>query len=582
MADSYTIESILAADCGATTTRVLLLDVVDDQYRFVAQGESPTTVAPPHNDIVVGVIQAIRQLESIVGRRLLGDDEKLIRPERSDGSGVDAFVATVSAAAPLRVVVAGLIPELSVASALRAIAQVPARVEGTIFLGEGSDPTAQIDLIRRVRPDVVVMVGGTEGGATNALGALADVVTMAGKLLERERRPELVFAGNVGARSMLADKASGLLDFYPVDNIRPTLNTEQPGPLVEELETLYGEHKMARLPGFGRLSAWSPVSVTPGSKAFGQSIRFVSEQYGLNVLGVNLGSSQTLLASAVDKNYTLAVGTGWGVGQGARQVFSDAAPGDVSRWILQEDAAVTDGIDAALTKALYPRAPATTLLELQAEQALAREALRMTKERAMPIWPTGTYRPYAELPPLWDLILLAGGYLTHQPNFGQAALMVLDALQPIGVCTLAADVLGLTEVFGAIGAVQPVAATQILERDGIVTLGSLVCPVGTAKEGEPVLRAKLTYPSKQVLNLEVTYGSIEVIPLPAGQKATLELRPSRQFDIGWGRSGRGAVAEVDGGALGVIIDARGRPLQVPQDEEVRRRLLQEWRWNIGY
>jgi hypothetical protein len=239
-------------------------------------------------------------------------------------------------------------------------------------------------------------------------------------------------------------------------------------------------------------------------------------------------------------------------------------------------------IDAALTKSLYPRSPATTSLELETEQALAREALRLTKERGMPLWATGAYRPYRDLPPLWDLILVAGAYLTHQPHFGQCALTLLDALQPIGVCTLVADTLGLTEVLGAVGAVQPMAAAQVLEHDGLVTLGSLVCPVGTAKEGEAVLRAKLTYANRQVLNLDVTYGSIEVIPLPAGQKATLELRPSRQFDIGWGRKGRGAVAEVDGGILGIIIDARGRPLQVPQDEEERHRLLQKWRWDIGY
>jgi hypothetical protein len=582
MADSYTIESILAADCGATTTRVLLLDVADGQHRFVAQGQAPTSVAPPHNDIVVGVIQAIRQLESITGRRLLDDDDKLIRPERSDGSGVDAFVATVSAAAPLRIVLAGLIPELSIASALRAITQAPALVEGTIFLGEDANPTEQIDLIRRVRPDVVVMVGGTDGSAGNALGALADVVTLASKLLERERRPELVFAGNVSVRSSLAEKVSGLINFHPVDNIRPTLDVEQPGPLVEELEAQFADRKIARLPGFGRLSAWSPVSVTPGSKAFGQIVRFMAEHYSLNVLGVNVGSSQTLLASVVDGNFTLTPGTGWGVGQGAQKVLRDAGHNMVARWALHEEAAESDVIDAAFTKSLYPYSMATTPLELETEQAIAREALRLTEERAMPMWANGNYRPYPDLPPLWDLILVAGGYLTHQPHFGQCALTLLDALQPIGVCTLVADALGLTEVLGAVGAVQPLAAAQVLEHDGLVTLGSLVCPVGSAREGETVMRAKLTYANRQVLNLEIAYGSIEVIPLPAGRKATLELRPSRQFDIGWGRKGRGAVAEVDGGILGIIIDARGRPLQVPQEEEERRRLLQKWRWDIGY
>ncbi|MGB9593445.1 MAG: glutamate mutase L, partial [Anaerolineae bacterium] len=308
MADSYAIESILAADCGASTTRVFLLDVVDEQYRFVAGGESPTTVGAPGNDIVIGVIQAIRQLESITGKRFLDDELKLIRPERSDGSGVDAFVATVSAGPPLRVVLAGLVPEMSVTSAKKALSWVPALLEGVISLGGDSDPAEQIDRIRQAAPDVVVMVGGTEGGAVRAIGALADAVALAGKLLERERRPDLVYAGNVNARALLAEKVAGVINFHPVDNVRPRLDVEQAGPLVEELETLYADRKMARLPGFGRLSAWSPISVAPGQRAFGQIVQFVADQYGLNVLGVDVGSSQTVLASVLNGEFVLTVG----------------------------------------------------------------------------------------------------------------------------------------------------------------------------------------------------------------------------------------------------------------------------------
>jgi len=582
MTDSYAIESILAADCGTSTTRVFLLDVVDEQYRFVAGGEAPTSVAAPGNDIVLGVIQAIRQLESITGKRFLDDEQKLIRPERSDGSGVDAFVATVSAGPPLRVVLAGLVPEMSVTSAAKALSWVPTLLEGTVSLGGDSDPAEQIDLIRQVAPDVVVMVGGTDGGAVQAIGALSDAVALASKLLERERRPELVFAGNVNARSLIAEKVAGLINFHPVDNIRPRLDVEQAGPLVEELETLYADRKMARLPGFGRLSAWSPISVVPGARAFGRVIQFVAEQYGLNVLGVDVGSSQTVLASVLNGEFALTVGSGWGVGLGARRVVSDATPAGIARWVIGEDATVADVLDIALTKAAYPRSVATTALEVEAEQAVAREALRLTAGRAMPVWEADAHRPYPDLSPFWDVIVLSGGFLPRQANFAQSALMLLDALQPIGICTLVADTMGLAGVLGAVGAVQPMAAAQVLEHDALLTLGTLICPVGTAGEGDLVLRARLKYPDKQTLTLDVTYGSIEVIPLEAGQKATLELRPTRQFDIGWGRRGRGAVAEVDGGPLGIVIDARGRPLALPEGEDDRRRVLQKWRWNIGY
>jgi glycerol kinase len=44
-------ESILAIDVGATSTRAVLFDVVEGQYRFVASGQAPSTAEAPFKDI---------------------------------------------------------------------------------------------------------------------------------------------------------------------------------------------------------------------------------------------------------------------------------------------------------------------------------------------------------------------------------------------------------------------------------------------------------------------------------------------------------------------------------------------------
>ena len=80
---------------------------------------------------------------------------------------------------------------------------------------------------------------------------------------------------------------------------------------------------------------------------------------------------------------------------------------------------------------------------------------------------------------------------------------------------------------------------------------------------------------------EILFGDIELLPLPAGEKASLEIRPERHFDIGLGQPGRGAVAQVEGGLLGVIIDARGRPLRLPGDDLERQQQLQQWLNALG-
>ena len=64
------------------------------------------------------------------------------------------------------------------------------------------------------------------------------------------------------------------------------------------------------------------------------------------------------------------------------------------------------------------------------------------------------------------------------------------------------------------------------------------------------------------LAVEVKQGALDVIPLPLGQSATLIVQPLHRYDVGMGGPGRGGRLEVQGGSLGVIIDARGRPLQL--------------------
>ena len=52
-------ESVLAIEVGAAVTRVVLFDVVEGQYRFVASGQAPSTAEAPFLDIGIGVREAI-------------------------------------------------------------------------------------------------------------------------------------------------------------------------------------------------------------------------------------------------------------------------------------------------------------------------------------------------------------------------------------------------------------------------------------------------------------------------------------------------------------------------------------------
>lgn len=581
MAETTVFESILVADCGTAATKVFLFDLVDGQYRFVAKAEAPSTAGLPHSDVTVGVQRAVRGLEDVLGRKILGGDGELIRPERADGTGVDTFVAVLSAGAPLRVALAGLTKDISMSIMQRAVWGTHAEVVAALELhGPGTRPEQQLAAVRDASPDAFVLAGGTESGASLAVGALADVVSLAASLIEREQRPDIVFSGNTGARSTVVERASSVAHVRPVDNVLPSLDREHPGPLIEELHRLYCEHKMSHVPGFGRLNAWSVRPVKPTSEAFAQSIRFLGRQYNLNVLGVDLGSANTAIAAVLDNAFDLTVGAGFGIGHGARAVLDAAGVRNLDRWVAT-GASIGSIADAVLNKGLLPLSVAVDPSECEAEQALARECLRLTLDRAGQRWVAGPSRPYPDLPPFWDLIAVAGGFQAGVPSLGGLVLLLLDGLQPAGLSTLALDSSSMLGALAALASVHPLAAAQVLEHDALTNLGTLVCPVGTARDGERVMRAKLSYPDGKVKAFDVHFGGIQVVPLPSGTRASLEMRPSRHFDIGWGHKGRGAVAEIEGGLLGLVIDARGRPLSLPESPEARRSRLTEWRLQIG-
>ena len=106
---------------------------------------------------------------------------------------------------------------------------------------------------------------------------------------------------------------------------------------------------------------------------------------------------------------------------------------------------------------------------------------------------------------------------------------------------------------------------------------------GHARPGDIILRMKVTYDDGSALDVEVEYGSLEVLPLPPGQQAELELRPARRFgfDVGLGGPGKAGKRRVSGGLAGLIIDARGRPLRLFSKPEQRQNQVRQWLWDVG-
>jgi hypothetical protein len=588
MTEDYAFyESILALDCGCTNTQALLIDHVEGTYRLVARTEAPSTLEPPWSDVAASARQAIRDLSEVTGLSLLNDRGNIICPQQYAG-GVDAVVIVCSAAEPLRVVLAGVIGELSLASASRALSTTYTVVEGHVSLdGQGDDAHSanndiqgQIDLIQKLKPEAIVIVGGIDGGATRPVLQAAEAAAIGSFVSSQGDRPTIVYAGNAELRTQVAEIIGADAELRSVDNVRPSLELENPVPLQTEIEDLYRESKMERLPGFGTLSSWTPVNVLPSAKAFAYTIQYLAESDGINVLGVDIGGGSATLAAVVGETLDMAVRGDLGLSYNAVRVLDHVPMDSIRRWLPFEMETV-EIHNILHNKAIRYRTLPQTREELLLEQALAREILRLLVDDIRPTWTSGASTPYPDLLPKFHLIVGSGGLLANTPTYGQAALIMLDALQPAGVTGIALDRLRMVAPAAATAMISPVAAAQVLERDALLNLGTVVAPIGLSREGDIALSFKIDYEDGRSLQVEVPFGSLEVIPLPAGQTATLELRPSRHFDVGLGTKGQAGMTKVEGGVIGIIIDARGRPLPIARDPEIQRETMQRWLWDMG-
>ena len=584
MAAENGIRSILVVDCGTVMTRAMLLDGVGGEYRLVAQGQASTTWGESSTDITGGVRRAVRQISDVTGRRFFDEGGDLISPQETWQQGVDAFAVTVSASEPLQLALGGLGRNLSIASARRAAAGTYAQIRTLLNDRQGIPLTDEscVRAIRNAEPDVVCIAGGIEDGADRPVLGMVKATTLACSMMDRQTRPAMLYAGNSRLRRQVAEIIGDEAELRVVGNVRPTLEREYLADAQQELASLFLQRKLKQLPGMATLSNWSPVPVAPTAQAFGRLIQYLWHlgDPETGVLGVDVGGSNTTIAAVFDERLHLTIHSGLGAAFGGEELLRSKNPETLMRW-LPEPLSYEEARGLLINKETHPTSIPQVERELWLEQAVAREAIRETLEIARPGWQPGYAQVYSDLLPVCDTIVISGGTLAKAPRPGQAALVLLDALQPIGISTLVIDAYGLAPALGSVASIKPVAAVEALDAGGLINLGTVVAPVGEAKPGDSVLEMKVSYDNGSELEIEVCYGDLEVLPLPVGQEAVLELSPRRGFEVGVGVKGNGGKRRVSGGLAGLIIDARGRPLHLPLDPEQRREQIQRWLRGAG-
>lgn len=591
------IRSILATDCGSTTTKAILIERQSDGvYRLVARGEAPTTVEAPFDDVTIGVTNAVSEVEELCGRRFLDDSGRPITPQQADGSGVDVYLSTSSAGGGLQITVIGVVKQMSAESAQRAALGAGAIVIDVLATDDGRKDFERVERLRLLRPDMILMAGGTDGGT------VAHLVEMAEILVAADPKPRLgmgtklpvIFAGNKDAYPQVAEVVGDRFSLRQVPNLRPTLEQENLGPAREAIHELFLQHVMQQAPGYNKLLTWTSADIMSTPNAVGQIMQTIAKQQGINLLGVDIGGATTDVFSVFQGHFTRTVSANLGMSYSIGNVLAEAKVSNICRWLpFTLDAAEVR--NQLRNKMIRPTTVPQQLSDLLLEQAVCREALALAFEhhkalardlagvaQAKNVGNIFEQQRATTLVNLMDLDMIvgSGGVLSHAPLRAQAAIMMMDAFQPEGFTLLTVDSIFMMPQLGVLSTIHPEAATQVFEKDCLVYLGTCIAPVGVSREGEPCVTVE--FMSAKEL---VRFGEIRVFPLGltdmgAPMSADVVVTPTRAFDLGAGR-GRAVRRTVQGGVVGLIVDARGRPLRLPEDLSARQRSLESWYRALG-
>lgn len=596
---SSDIRRIVATDCGSTTTKAILIERNEStgEYRLVARGEAPTTVERPFEDVTMGVVNSITELEEITentvptgfetGRRSLLRDGRVWRQLKGgerDGSGVtgkldssDLYVSTSSAGGGLQMMVAGLVKQMSAESAERAALGAGAILMDTLAVNDGRKDFQRVERLRQLRPDIILMSGGTDGGNKTQIVDMAEVIRRADpKPRFGDMKLPVIYAGNVDARDDVQAVLGEGIELQKVDNLRPTMDKENLGPAREEIHEMFLQHVMQQAPGYGKLLEWTSEEIMATPNAVGKLLKEYAENEKINVLGVDIGGATTdvfsvFLAANGERIYNRTVSANLGMSYSICNVLKEAGVENIARW-LPFEIDPSEVRNRLRNKMIRPTTIPQTYEDLLIEHAVSREALRLAflhhKSLARDLVGMQQQRSIGDIfdqsgagatlvnMMALDMVIGSGGVLSHAPQRAQSALMMMDAYQPEGVTMLTVDSIFMMPHLGVLSAHFYEAARQVFERDCIVKCGHCIAPVGVGKDGEPCVTV-----TGDGINESVPFGTIKVIPCGVGEFKQLNIEPAKSFDVGAGK-GKPRSEKLEGGTVGIIIDTRGRPFNL--------------------
>ena len=485
---------IFITDIGSTTTKALLLSNENGKFTFKAELDVPTTVEKPNEDVKIGVMNALKELEKRTNIKLIDNLKNEI---------MIPYITTSSAGGGLQILVFGISQ-----TETGRVAQMTAYGAGGVVLHTFTidDHIAAIDkmrLIRELHPDLILMAGGIDGGAISGVIRLAELLSLAepSAKFHQSMKIPLIFCGNITARELVKGVLEDKFELHIVDNVRPNMEKLNIIPAKNKIHQLFMENVMERAPGYTELKKWVKTDIIPTPTGVENMLRLYGAEYDENILMVDIGGATTDIFSNILDDYYRTVAANIGMSYSISNILAEAGIEKISRHLPSN----FDEIDIRnyiSNKMLNPTYTPKFECEKRVEQAVAIEGIniawrqhinmnyniirigfldRMKKREDIDPFQELLFGKYDKKSfHLSDigLIIGAGGVISHLENEEEALWILTEGFKPLGVTLMAIDKSFKSPHLGILSNIDKKLALELFERECLKFIGYVVAPWG--------------------------------------------------------------------------------------------------------
>ena len=564
------IDVVLTIDIGAINTRVSLFDRENGRYHFTGTTSGRTVYSDGGEVEYLSVSNAIHKLESALDRHFLDDAGRIITPQKLGMVGADQVIVTWSGGEMPRVVLMGLTNDTSIKAMEELLRKNGLSAAARICAMDGKSMTDNVGAVTAADPDIVLICGGSEHGAEQAVYRLGEILLLACKSIDEKNRPSILYMGNSEARGQFDKVFHQLTDISFSDNIIGTDKAVlSPTTAFQKCMLKFGREKN---PAITQLEKETGCAAISGDFAYGRCIRLLSRINRANhsVLGIEVGVNRTIAAFGQNLGLEMSRSEA-GIGRTLPKLLKSTPASEILPWIsfqLKE----SELNDYILNKSVHPELIPANSYSAEIEQALAlfliKSAIRNNPQQEQ--LSDGTL----------GTILLGGAVMRNVEDPGDALRIGMNSLHPFGMTDYYLDMNGLASAVGGLAGVNRELAAQVTSPSMFLNLGRVVTPISRLKEGKKAFSVSLRDDSGNIEKVDIVQGGIKRIPLEYG----------RYYELDWFNVNKSVIIPgvptwtsigFKAGCFGLVFDMRGEKLEMPGERNAQINLLERWKTELG-